>query len=81
MGPVKLDEESLRAFNAQQGDDTVKIVNLGKLILNTLEAESGRQPHLYPMGERAEAILEAYDDRQVSTGQAITNSPNSSEST
>jgi hypothetical protein len=33
--------------------------------------DSGSQPFLIPIGERAEALRAAYEDRQISTQQAL----------
>lgn len=72
MAPIQFDEETLRALKARQGgDDPATVMNLGKSLLAAAEAAGDRQPHLLSIAQRAEGILDAYDDRQVSTGAAL----------
>ncbi|RKY65873.1 MAG: type I restriction endonuclease subunit R, partial [Candidatus Latescibacterota bacterium] len=51
--------------------DTVKIFNLLKGIAKKVEEEAGDAPYLFSIGERAEAIAEAFKRRQVSTQETL----------
>ncbi len=68
---VAIDEKTLDALKRPDGSPDVKVINLGKSIIGAVDGEAGQQPYLYQIGDRAEAILEAYDDRQISTQQAL----------
>ncbi len=68
---VKINEETLAALKSKGLSDSAKILNLGKSLVQTVTEEAEQQPYLVPIGERAEAILEAYDDRQISTQEAL----------
>jgi len=68
---VKIDEKALAALKRKKSSDSAKILNLGKSLVQTVADEGEQQPYLIPIGERAEAILESYDDRQISTQQAL----------
>ncbi len=47
------------------------MINLGKSLLTAINEEANNQPYLVPIGERIEAILEGYDDRQITTQSAL----------
>ena len=51
--------------------DTVKVLNLRKLLQQKVIDESRSKPFLISIGERAEAITEAYENRQKSTQQVL----------
>lgn len=57
----------------KQGDDseTVKVLNLSKAIAATVEREAASDPFLISIGEQAEALKQSYEDRQLSTQQAL----------
>lgn len=46
-------------------------MSLRKILAATVAAESGAQPFLLSIGERAEALAQLYEDRQVTTRQAL----------
>jgi type I restriction enzyme R subunit len=71
MKPVRIDENTLRALKSSGEGEPPKVINLGKSLLATIEEEGEQQPFLLPISERTEAILEAYDDRQLSTQSAL----------
>jgi type I restriction enzyme R subunit len=57
---------------AQSGQsDTVKIFNLLKSISQKVLDEAIKAPYLFTIGERAEAIVEAFKQRQFSTQEAL----------
>lgn len=71
MKPVRIDENTLKALKSSDGGEPPKVINLGKSLLATIKDEGEQQPFLIPISERTEAILEAYDDRQLSTQSAL----------
>jgi type I restriction enzyme R subunit len=71
MKPVSIDENTLKALKSSDGGEPPKVINLGKSLLATIKEEGEQQPFLIPISERTEAILEAYDDRQLSTQSAL----------
>jgi type I restriction enzyme R subunit len=71
MKPVRIDQNTLNALKTGEGGEPPKVINLGKSLMTTLSEEGEQQPYLIPISERTEAILEAYDDRQVTTQSAL----------
>ena len=63
--------ENARRPEARRGASTGRVFNLGRSLAHAAAAAAGRQPYLVPIGERAEAVLDAYDDRQITTQQAL----------
>jgi len=68
--PVVIDEKMLAKIRESQASDTNKVINLVKGIQITVTEKGTVAPYLITIGERAEAIREQYDERQVSTEQA-----------
>jgi type I restriction enzyme R subunit len=52
--------------------DTVKVVNLVKLLHDLVANERDTKPFLISIGEKAEKIAAAFRDRQISTEEALT---------
>ncbi|OGK78062.1 MAG: deoxyribonuclease HsdR [Candidatus Rokubacteria bacterium GWC2_70_16] len=71
MPLVTIDEKTLEALKKTDASPSAKVLNLGKALAQAAAAQAGQQPYLVPIGERAEAVLEAYDDRQVGTQEAL----------
>jgi len=71
MPLVRIDEKTLDALKKSNASPNSKVFNLGKSLAQAAAEEAERQPYLVPIGERAEAILEAYDDRQLGTQEAL----------
>jgi type I restriction enzyme R subunit len=69
---VMIDEEALSALRREDGSSTAKIINLARAIVDTVAKEGQEQPFLVPIGERVQAVLEFFGDRQLSTGDAVT---------
>jgi len=69
---VEINERTIEAIKEQQGGDATKVINLVKLIERTAEKQSG-DPFLIAMAERAKAIQESFEDRQLSTSGALQN--------
>jgi type I restriction enzyme R subunit len=51
--------------------DTVKVFNLLNNLYRLVEEAGREQPHLIPIGERAEAIRRAFEERQLTSQQAL----------
>ena len=63
--------QTLRKIAESNESDTVKVFNLLKSISHKVQDEAGRTPYLFTIGERAEAIAEAFKQRQSSTEEAL----------
>lgn len=71
---VKINEETLAALKQKDGSGSptaAKILNMGKSLIAAVTTESVEQPYLIPVGERAETILHHFEERQVSTSEAL----------
>jgi type I restriction enzyme R subunit len=68
---VKIDENTLRAIQEAGGSDKAKVINLVNSIRKTVVDEEESNPYLKPIGDRAEAIMDAYDERQATTEEAL----------
>ncbi len=68
---VQIDGKTLAALKRDGEASTGRVFNLGRSLAHAAAAAAGRQPYLVPIGERAEAVLDAYDDRQLTTQQAL----------
>ncbi len=71
MKPVRIDQNTLNALKASDEGEPPKVINLGKSLMTTVSEEAEQQPYLIPISERTEAILEAFDDRQITTQSAL----------
>jgi len=67
----KLDEETLEKITEEDKPDIVKVFDLLKVIRSTVEAEGKYSPYLIPIGERAEQIAKAFEERQITTQEAL----------
>ena len=68
----ELDANTLREIKQSYASDKVKVLNLRKILHKTVTEESRSKPFLISIGERAEALTEAYENRQLITQQALT---------
>jgi hypothetical protein len=71
MKVVRIDDNTVEALKTEKGGEPPKVINLGKSLLTAISEEANNQPYLIPIGERTEAILEGYDDRQITTQSAL----------
>ena len=62
LGPAQL-----AALKASDVADDVKVLNLRKVLAATVARDGLSQPFLLSIGERAEALALAYEDRQLTT--------------
>ena len=68
----ELNETTLKEINQSDVPDAVKVMNLRKALRQTVIKEGESKPFLIPIGERAEAAIETYDNRQLGTKDALT---------
>jgi type I restriction enzyme, R subunit len=67
---VEINENTARYLAQKKGGDGTKVINLIKSIRKTAEEQSG-DPFLIALAERAKAVQELYEDRQVTTAEAL----------
>lgn len=67
----KLSENELNLIRNSDASDTSKILNLRKLLAKAVNEDSGSKPFLISIGERAEKLAEAYEDRLLTTQQTL----------
>jgi len=67
---VALDSNTLYLIKNRASGDGTKVINLIKSILKTAEEESN-DPFLIALADRARAVQEAFEDRQSSTSEAL----------
>ena len=71
LSTVKIDERTLDAIKESTKSDKVRIINLVNSVRKTVLEDGGSDPYLKPIGDRAEAIMAAYDERQETTEEAL----------
>ena len=67
----ELNETTLREMDQSDTSDAVKVINLRKALYQKVIDEGESNPYLISIGERAEAITEAYENRQMTTQEAL----------
>lgn len=67
----EINPQTLEKIAGSKQPDTIKIFNLLKSIAQKVQDESGQSPYLISIGERAEAIAEAFKLRQASTQETL----------
>ena len=67
----ELNANTLREVGNSDVSDKVKVLNLRKILHKTVTEESRSKPFLISIGERAEALAEAYENRQKSTQEVL----------
>ncbi|HAF48554.1 MAG TPA: deoxyribonuclease HsdR [Anaerolineaceae bacterium] len=67
----EINEKLLERLEKDDTPDTVKIFNLLKSIKELINKEKHQAPYLLTIGERAEAIAQAYQLRQKNTQEAL----------
>lgn len=68
----ELNADTLREVADSELSDTVKVLNLRKVLSKTVSEESRSKPFLISIGERAEEIAERYENGQLATQEALT---------
>lgn len=67
----EINENLLERLSGEDKPATVKVFNLLKSISDMVEQKMGQAPYLISIGERAEAIAQAYQQRQIETQEAL----------
>ena len=68
----ELNVNTLREIKQSYASDKVKVLNLRKILHKTVTEESRSKPFLISIGERAEALTEAYENGQkLQTQEAL----------
>lgn len=68
---VEINEKTLKAIQDRDSSDTTKVISLLKALVKMGEDKGSEEPYLIPISERAQAIMEQFDDRQKSTQDAL----------
>jgi type I restriction enzyme, R subunit len=68
---VEIDEKTLAAIRASNSSDNNKVVNLVKSLVRAAEEKGKEEPYLIPIGERAQTIMEAFEDSQESSVETL----------
>ncbi|MCK4538281.1 MAG: HsdR family type I site-specific deoxyribonuclease [Candidatus Krumholzibacteria bacterium] len=71
LSVVKIDEKTLDAIKKSTSSVKVKVINLVNSVRKTVLEDTNTNPYLKPIGDRAETIMEAYDERQCTTVEAL----------
>jgi type I restriction enzyme, R subunit len=67
----EINEHLLERLARDDTPDTVKIFNLHKSIQELINRQGNQAPYLYAIGERAEAVIRAFQERQTATLEAL----------
>lgn len=67
----EINDKTLKALKEDDKPDNVKIINLRKSIAKFIDENENEQPYLIPIGEKAQAVVELYDDRRITTLDAL----------
>ena len=67
----EINENLLERLAKDDTSDTVKVFNLLKSIQNMIDKQGHQAPYLHTIGERAEAIVQAFQMRQKATQDAL----------
>jgi type I restriction enzyme R subunit len=68
---VEFDATALQALKDKKGSNNGKVINLVKSLGKSATDRGEREPYLIPISERADAVMAALEDRQVSTNEAL----------
>jgi len=72
MPVVKIDEDTLEAVKESNSSDNTKVINLINSINKSVLEDGDDNPYLKSIGERADHVQAAFDDRQVTSQEALT---------
>jgi type I restriction enzyme R subunit len=67
----ELGPKELAALKDSEVSDRAKVLNLPKILVRTVDQEGAAKPFVVSIGERAEALAMLYEDRQLTTQQAL----------
>lgn len=68
---AELGPEELEALKDSTTSDRVKVLNLRRVLATIVDRDGASQPFLVSIGERAEVLAGQYEDRQLTTQQAL----------
>jgi type I restriction enzyme R subunit len=68
---VEFDETAHKALKDEKGSENGKVINLVKSLTTSAGDRGAKEPYLISIAERAESIMTALEDRQISTGEAM----------
>lgn len=68
---AKIDESTLKAIRQSGRSEKARIINLVNRVRQTVAQDADQKPYLRAIGERAEQIMEDYDNRQETTREAL----------
>jgi type I restriction enzyme R subunit len=68
---VEIDEKTLAAIKRSNSSDNNKVVNLVKSLVRAAAEKGAQEPYLIPIGQRAQTIMEAFEDSQESSVDAL----------
>jgi type I restriction enzyme R subunit len=68
---VPIDEKTIAALAGSKSPPRAKILNLGRSLARAARDKGAQEPYLIPIAERAEAVIERFDERQIETEQAL----------
>ena len=63
----ELNETTLKEIDQSDASDTLKVLNLVKILRQKVADEGESSPYLIPLGERVEVVATAYENRQSET--------------
>ena len=67
----EINDKTLKALKDDAKPDNVKVINLRKSIIKFIDDNQNEQTFLIPIGEKAQAVVELYDDRRITTLDAL----------
>jgi len=70
LDPILINSETIELIKNRQGGDGTKVINLVKSIEKTAE-ENSDDPFLIAMAARAQLVQESFENRQISTSEAL----------
>ncbi len=68
---LEVSQQALEVIANENKPDTVKIFNLLKVIEQLVSKEGGHEPYLLGIGDKAEQIAQAFEDRQKTTVETL----------
>jgi type I restriction enzyme R subunit len=66
-----LGEDAIEALGEVEQPPTVRVFNLLKVLEDLVHTQGVHQPHLIPIGDRAEQVIRRFQERQLETQKAL----------
>ncbi|GHO54778.1 type I deoxyribonuclease HsdR [Ktedonobacter robiniae] len=67
----ELGAKELAMLKESRVSDTIKLLNLRKILNAVVQEKAPYEPYIIPIGERAEAVAQQYEERHIATQQAL----------